>query len=157
MQFAEAVNHPPHYQTAAGIEAIDVIERYGLDASWHLGDAMKYLLRAGRKGSLLEDLRKADWYIARWIDQYWSGFAFDPIARDGATAWASPEAIIEAFGLGRTIMTGDDYRCDGRVAAILHLLEMTSEPCNTLQRANLARVALGLAIQAAEFDAAEHG
>ena len=143
----ELVNHPAHYQTAAGIEAIDVIERYGLDASYHLANAMKYLLRAGRKDEIALDLAKADWYLRRWIDQYLDGYAFDPVAREGALAWASPEAIVEAFGLGRRFATGDEGHVDGRTSAIIHLLEMATEPCNTYQRATLARVALGVALQ----------
>lgn len=59
----DMINHPPHYITDAGIEAIDVIEQYGL--GYHLGNAMKYLLRAGRKGDATEDLKKAAWYLAR--------------------------------------------------------------------------------------------
>lgn len=60
----EVIDHPPHY-VAAGIEAIDVIEAYEL--SFRLGNAVKYLLRAGRKGDRLEDLRKARWYLEREI------------------------------------------------------------------------------------------
>lgn len=65
-----AVHHPAHYQTASGIEAVDVIEAWGLERSWHLGDATKYILRAGRKGGpekLIEDLEKANWYLRRFL------------------------------------------------------------------------------------------
>lgn len=62
---ADMVDHPPHYRGAGGMEAIDVIEAFGLD--FNLGNAVKYILRAGRKGDPLEDLRKASWYIARKI------------------------------------------------------------------------------------------
>lgn len=61
---SEAVNHPPHY-TAGGMEAIDVIEAFGL--GFHLGNAAKYVLRAGRKGDAIEDLKKARWYLDREI------------------------------------------------------------------------------------------
>ena len=56
------VNHPPHYK-AAGIEAIDVIEAFGL--GFNLGNAIKYILRADRKGAALNDLAKANWYLER--------------------------------------------------------------------------------------------
>jgi hypothetical protein len=62
---ADAVNHPPHYQSAAGIEAIDVIEAF--DLGFCLGNTVKYVLRAGKKGDALEDLKKAAWYLAREI------------------------------------------------------------------------------------------
>ena len=60
------VNHPAHY-TYGSIEVIDVIE--GLELPYHLGNAVKYIARAGRKdpAKTEEDLRKAIWYINRYI------------------------------------------------------------------------------------------
>jgi len=60
------VNHPAHY-TYGSIEVIDVIE--GLELPYHLGNAVKYIARAGRKdpSKTEEDLRKAIWYINRYI------------------------------------------------------------------------------------------
>ena len=62
---SDNVNHPEHYQSAAGIEAIDVIEAF--DLTFNLGNACKYILRAGKKGPALTDLQKAEWYIKREI------------------------------------------------------------------------------------------
>lgn len=59
------VNHPAHYQTASGLEVIEVIEAFGLNFS--LGNAVKYILRAGKKGDAVEDLKKAAWYLAREV------------------------------------------------------------------------------------------
>jgi len=61
----DQVDHPPHYQSAAGIEAIDVIEAFGLGFSD--GNAVKYILRAGKKGDGITDRRKAIWYLEREI------------------------------------------------------------------------------------------
>ena len=62
----DPVNHPSHYQ-ANGLEAIDVIEAFELP--YHLGNVVKYVLRAGRKNdSPEEDLRKARWYLDRWLE-----------------------------------------------------------------------------------------
>lgn len=61
----DLVNYPPHYRSANGLEAIDVIEGFGL--GFHLGNVVKYILRAGRKDALLQDLRKARWYLDRNI------------------------------------------------------------------------------------------
>jgi hypothetical protein len=69
----DVVNHPPHYRAPNGLEAIDVIEGFGLDQSFPLGNAAKYLLRAGRKGDALQDLKKARWYLDRKIKQLESG------------------------------------------------------------------------------------
>lgn len=63
---AESVNNPPHYQ-AGGLEAIDVIESF--DLGFHLGNAVKYVLRAGRKGDAIEDLEKSIWYLRRDIER----------------------------------------------------------------------------------------
>lgn len=62
----EPVNHPPHYGGESNVyEAIKVIEAWGL--GFCLGNAVKYVSRAGKKGDRLEDLRKARWYIDREI------------------------------------------------------------------------------------------
>ena len=44
---------------------IDVIEAFNLN--FKLGNAIKYILRAGKKDSITQDLRKAIWYIEREI------------------------------------------------------------------------------------------
>lgn len=60
----DMVNHPPHYtQHPSGVECIDVIEHMPLC----VGNAVKYLWRAGQKGDPIEDLQKAKWYIEREI------------------------------------------------------------------------------------------
>lgn len=66
--YGEKVN-PPHYQSNSGIEAIHVIEAFGLD--FCKGNSVKYLLRAGKKEgeNEVDDLRKAEWYIKRRIAQ----------------------------------------------------------------------------------------
>lgn len=61
------VNHPAHYQGKGGIEAIEVIEAYNLP--YHLGNVIKYVLRAGKKHDLVEDLQKAQWYLKRYIEE----------------------------------------------------------------------------------------
>ena len=62
------INHPPHY-TFGRFEVIDVIEDWGL--GYHLGNAVKYIARAGRKDAskTTEDLKKAAWYLERYIKQ----------------------------------------------------------------------------------------
>lgn len=66
---SDPINHPPHYQ--GKVECIDAIEAALGDDGFvaHCrGTAIKYLYRAGRKGELVEDLRKAAWYINRAIE-----------------------------------------------------------------------------------------
>lgn len=64
----DPVNHPAHY-TDGSIEVIDFIEDKGL--SFHLGNAVKYIARAGKKDpeKTVEDLKKAVWYLNRRIAQ----------------------------------------------------------------------------------------
>lgn len=60
----EAVDHPQHYGGEdSPTEAIKVIEAWGL--GFHLGNAVKYIARAGKKGDEVEDLKKAHWYLVR--------------------------------------------------------------------------------------------
>lgn len=67
IEHREAVNHPAYYKTG-GIEAIDVIEAW--DLNFCLGNTIKYISRAGRKSDkILEDLRKAAWYLNREIQR----------------------------------------------------------------------------------------
>jgi predicted transcriptional regulator len=63
-RIVDAVNHPPHYK-AGGIETIDFIEAKSLN--YNLGNVVKYITRADLKGSKLEDLQKAQWYLNREI------------------------------------------------------------------------------------------
>lgn len=67
----DAINHPPHY-TKGHIECIEAIKaalgQDGFD-SYCRGQVIKYLWRAGHKGSAAEDLGKADWYMRRLLQE----------------------------------------------------------------------------------------
>jgi chitosanase len=67
------VNHPKHYRSDTGHEAIDVIEAWEL--SFNLGNAVKYISRCGQKGEgkEIQDLEKAAWYINREIARRGAG------------------------------------------------------------------------------------
>lgn len=61
---SDAVNQPEHYTShPSGIECIQITEHM----NFCLGNAMKYIWRAGLKNDDIEDLRKARWYIEREI------------------------------------------------------------------------------------------
>ena len=59
----ETIDHPAHYGGDTVYEVIKVIEAWGLDKSYCLGNSIKYIARHLRKGTPLEDLRKARWYL----------------------------------------------------------------------------------------------
>lgn len=72
----DKVNHPSHYtwlKSVCGIEVIDITRHM----DFCLGNAVKYILRAGHKyeegysdlDKTIEDLRKAVWYINDKIQQ----------------------------------------------------------------------------------------
>lgn len=64
----EMVNHPAHYGGADNpYEVIKVAEAWGLDKDAYLFNVLKYVARAGKKGSKLEDLKKGSFYINRRI------------------------------------------------------------------------------------------
>jgi hypothetical protein len=59
----DAVNHPKHYTShPSGIECIRITEHF----NFNVGNAIKYLWRSDHK-NCLEDLKKAQWYVAREI------------------------------------------------------------------------------------------
>ena len=62
---SDRVDHPTHYGGDAAYEAIKVIEAWRL--GFCLGNTVKYIARADRKGVALEDLKKARWYLDREI------------------------------------------------------------------------------------------
>jgi len=64
MADTDNVNHPTHYNVGK-IEVIDAIEDWKL--GFHDGNVVKYVARSQHKGTRLEDLKKARWYLDRLI------------------------------------------------------------------------------------------
>jgi hypothetical protein len=62
----DAVNHPRHYTNhPSGVECIAITEHM----NFCLGNAIKYIWRAGLKQDAVEDLEKAVWYVNREIER----------------------------------------------------------------------------------------
>lgn len=62
----DSINHPSHYtQHPSGVEVIEITEHMG----FNLGNVVKYVLRSGLKGDMVEDLKKAAWYLDREIQR----------------------------------------------------------------------------------------
>ncbi len=56
----DEIEHPAHYNWhPSGVECIDIAQEF----SFNLGNAIKYIWRAGRKHDVDEDLAKAMVYI----------------------------------------------------------------------------------------------
>ena len=69
-----AVDHPPHYN-AGSIECIDALN--AMVESWNdpvaavvAWQSVKYIWRSPFKGNLAQDIRKAQFYLSRLLDQY---------------------------------------------------------------------------------------
>ena len=67
----DLVNHPNHYNTRS-MEAIDIIETCIEDQknpvlAYLMSNTVKYLLRYEHKGTPIQDLKKARWYLDRMI------------------------------------------------------------------------------------------
>lgn len=60
----DPVHHPDHYTShPSGVECIQITEHF----SFGVGNAIKYLWRAGLKENPIQDLEKAKWYLEREI------------------------------------------------------------------------------------------
>lgn len=58
---------PAHYRDLEEYSALHVAEKWGLN--YHLGNAIKYIQRAGKKPNTpeIQDLKKAIWYLRRYV------------------------------------------------------------------------------------------
>jgi hypothetical protein len=63
---SDPINKPEHYNKTA-VEPIDVIEAW--DLPFHLGNVIKYIARHKHKGTAEQDLKKAAWYLDRYINR----------------------------------------------------------------------------------------
>ena len=66
------VNHPVHYQPLFEMKPLECIDiTKNMPFIW--GNAFKYVWRAGSKGDkakMIEDLRKAEWYLRNAFETY---------------------------------------------------------------------------------------
>jgi hypothetical protein len=70
LKMNDPVNQPKHYLShPSGIECIEITEHM----NFCLGNAIKYIWRADLKHDVIEDLKKAVWYINREIERRENG------------------------------------------------------------------------------------
>lgn len=108
---SDPVNQPAHYIAPNGMEAIDVIEGFGL--GFHRGNAVKYILRAGKKGDAEQDIRKARWYVERDLERM-SG------------AMAQPSGVLAQYRLCYLATPYTKYHL-GIEAAFSHAAEIAAK------------------------------
>ena len=115
------INCPPHYIEGRKLETIDVIEDWKL--GFHLGNAIKYISRAGRKThNPVEDIEKAVWYLNRFCDDYEAGVDHlerepececDPITGVGCEGCCDEDEVPFSFdgpdkGIPSSVLFGSD-------------------------------------------------
>ena len=131
----EMIDHPAHYAENRDIEPVALIEDW--DLSFCLGNAVKYISRAGRKDSskIVEDIKKAIWYIERekefgkcglstrlkyikrkWYDEVWT---VDDVCND----WYMSPDLHMAIRLIHESLSVSKWKRDNRLdVAILYLI-----------------------------------
>lgn len=112
----DTVNHPPHYTVHPifSIECHDLARMLTFDA----GSAVKYLWRAGRKGDISEDLRKALWYLEHIESPYRASQLWDESVRlaivEDLNRWSHDHAgdapILEAASSAIERIAAGDLR-----------------------------------------------
>ena len=68
----EEVNHPERYGGDTTYECVKVLEAWMNPEEYKgflKGNAIKYLCRAGKKDEIIQELKKADWYINKLIEK----------------------------------------------------------------------------------------
>lgn len=95
MNIHDPVNWPTHYIGADGLQTIDVIEDWGL--GFHLGNAFKYIVRAPKKGNMIQDCAKAIWYLERAQEPSIT----DTLAIDNAPFAIGAYTVATAFSVPR--------------------------------------------------------
>lgn len=80
------IKSPKHYTEGRRFEPKDVIRDW--DLNFNLGNAVKYLARAGRKGDMVEDLKKAQQYIQ---------FEIDALAAEGGEKAPCDKEAVDPF------------------------------------------------------------
>lgn len=121
---AGAVGQPPaHYSGAGGIDNFDVWDAYQMDP--YSGNAFKYLARWDKKGSPLNDLKKARHYVQETLSRVWARGHHKAALNipDGLR----PTQVMDAFGL-----TGE---VGGAVVSLLIYRQLIIDPEQYLYQA----------------------
>lgn len=132
----DPVNHPTHYASEAkcsgcgeSIECIDVVRHMGFDQ----GNAMKYLWRAGKKDALVQDLRKAIWYIEDMIADIEGkqNPNVHRLSKTGVTIINHPEC---KFGEPRDLGRAFEFRCETHNFTVIMPIDKAPEHCPMYER-----------------------
>lgn len=90
------IDRPDWYVGGDGLQLVEVEEAWGLGN--HLAQALQYIVRAGRKDDLAQDLGKAAWWLRRAMEIH-EEYGPLPLFCAPTAIELSPYRIDEAFGL----------------------------------------------------------
>jgi len=96
----DPINSPSHYAEGRKYEPIDVIHDWEL--GYNLGNVTKYVSRAGRKLNLLEDLKKARFYLNKEIEILEAvpfAATYEDILQDQTHAASEGNDLLLEYGL----------------------------------------------------------
>ena len=120
----------PAYYKAGDCDVIRVIEEYGL--GFHIGNALKYIVRDGAKGDQSGDRAQAAEYLRRWIawGEREHGWSRQDMQGAGGEMWMTIEAVVDCFALygwraeavGHLLRAAVDFDEDGHIKAALALV-----------------------------------
>ena len=140
MEIVDNINHPKHYEDAGYlVQPIDVCQ----ELPFCLGNAVKYLCRAGNKAGCpeLEDLKKAQWYLTRQLALLDNDSTAAVLSARGACAahfleekhggplrWLFGTGIYGVAGSGFVVLRTDVVSCLAAVStAIYQLVEQKED------------------------------
>lgn len=121
---SDPINNPSHYNTGK-FKVIDFIEDAGLATGFNLGNAIKYLSRAGHKqgNTTLQDIEKAEWYIKRQIG-YWNkedGVELMPTGKIDVIDYIDDKSL--SYNLGRAVELVHEALCADDMMSVSCLQE----------------------------------
>jgi len=122
----DPIHNPEHYQARGGIERIEYVRANGLLCE--PGDLLKYLLRYPFKGSAVQDLHKANQYLAWMIQTALYGRGEPISAQDFAQSNQMDEletAVV--VGMEAYDTTGDVEHLHAVQSALVALIEREQE------------------------------
>ncbi len=92
----DPVHNPSHYTShPSGVECIQITRHMG----FNLGNAVKYIWRAGLKGAAIQDLEKARFYIDDEIARLKSTRRVCPLC-GGHGSYAADDGAVVVCGCG---------------------------------------------------------
>lgn len=118
MSDTDVIEHPAHYlaeNVTITIEPIELCEQCG----FLFGNALKYLFRYEHKGKPLEDLKKARFYLNRWLEQSTDGSELIDL-----NIFSVRDREFKAFSQKEFLQAWKDFKPDSaNVRQILLLVE----------------------------------